>query len=342
VSPGDLNGHLSNMRERGLIDDAGNPDFYELSWRGRSFIMLLHLLANPFGASDATALAKGFWELGQDVGLDAARLDDQFDMLVATLESRVRAMEAARGSDDTDHVRGCLVEAKRDRAIGLELLNVAQAQEDRGMWRLRQQQRMHTTIASTGTVSGQLEAHYRRLIRRDLITSGLVSVGDMLAWIQSASLEDLTDAVTPCLIAAPAEPLAEVSAEGLVQSILALADVSPDVAATRPPAPVPTPALSAEDVADQGLLAMLKLDARLRRQVREQGPTSLAGWVDRETWDEAVLHFLVASDPILETGNDAVRFVADPQADYDRNLKGGAVALVTRARLSAEEETDAG
>ena len=99
------------------------------------------------------------------VDLDLEQQDVQFEMLVAALDGRVRAMHGGLLLDDTQQVRTLLTEARRDRTVGLELLGLMDAQDHAGAWRLRRERRMHEAIAHIGTVSSRLETHYRRLIR---------------------------------------------------------------------------------------------------------------------------------------------------------------------------------
>ncbi|MBK8129469.1 MAG: hypothetical protein IPK53_11425 [bacterium] len=154
---------------------------YSLSIHGRMLITLLQLLAQPWQEGDVTAFAAHLYEAADSLGVRQDLLNAQFELVLTTLEERARQLETMLESEDTQLVRARLGQSEQDVKIARKALELRQ-QKAVPAEAYEAVQRLHTAISNLSNLAARLNQRYQKLLARDLLAQGGVTLGDILAW----------------------------------------------------------------------------------------------------------------------------------------------------------------
>jgi len=334
ISPDALSPTLNVLRSSGWLRENDDERHYSLSDQGRILIILLQLLAQPWQEGDVSSIAMHLYGAAEDLGLRHDLLSAQFETVLSTLEERARKIETALSAEDTRIVSGRLHESRRDVQIAHKALELRQrgaiAPDD-----YAQSQRMHQALSKISEYTARLDVRYQKLLARDLLAQGLVTLGDIHEWARHASLEELAESILPHL-QLPFLSIWAIPEFALVDSALEVAGKVARSAKTHPPHPVPLESLPPPTTIDEIKQKLHRKQEELRIHLRTVDPLPLSEWVDQKNWDEAVIHFISSLDPELHQSSIPVYLQLDSQGNLDLDLKHAAEA-VTVGRLSLEE-----
>lgn len=309
---------LGLLRRAGWLV-SGVDDFrYTLTPHGRILIVLMQLLAQPWEDDDVTAFAAQLYEAAEGLDIQQDLLAAQFDIVLSTLEDRVRQTERAYGSENTDVVRSRLQGSTRDVKIAKKALQLRQ-QGAVGSDDYNQIQRVHTAISQLSAASAQLNTRYQKLVARDLLAQGGVTFGDILAWARDAELDELAGVMEPH-VQLPYRALWSASESVIVDAGLEVAGQTVTQRSTRVPEPAPLADPPSTARLDDVKQRMYRTQEELRRRLRETDPLPLAQWVDESDWGDAVVHFLAALDPELARSEDPVYVELHSRGELDCNV----------------------
>ncbi len=322
---------LNTLRQAGWLRGNEDDRHYTLTEQGRILIILLQFLAQPWQEGDVTAFATQLYGAADALGLRHDLLAAQFETVLATLEERARKVEEALDAEDTKTVSNRLRESNRDVRIARKALELKQqgatAQDD-----FDQAQRMHAAISRLTEATARLDIRFQKLLARDLLAQGLVTLGDILEWVREASTEECAKTILP-FVKLPFLSIWAVSEFALVESACDVAGRAPSVGKARPPAPVPLGVPPNETAIDQIKQRIYREQEVLRTRLHDNDPLPLPEWVDEEAWQDAVMHFVAALDPELRHAASPVYARLDSEGKLDETLQGAAES-VTAGSLS--------
>ena len=337
VSPEALSPTLNVLRAAGWLRENEDERHYVLSDQGRILIIFLQLLAQPWQEGDVSSIATHLYGAAEELGLRRDLLSAQFETVLSTLEERARKIESALNAEDTRIVSDRLRESKRDVQIARKALELRQrgatAPDD-----YAQSQRMHQALSKISEYTARLDVRYQKLLARDLLAQGLVTLGDIHEWARQASLEELAESILPFL-QFPFLSIWSTPDYAMIDSALALAGSLGRAVKTRPPHPVPLESLPPPTALDEIKQRLHRKQKELRIYLHEIDPLPLSDWVDQEGWDEAVIRFISSLDSELHQSSAPVYLQLDQEGKLDLNLKHAAES-VTVGRLSLEELTN--
>lgn len=323
---------LGLFRRDGWFRDDGDERHYALNFRGRILASTLQVLAQPFTEGDASPLATGIYLLADEMGARPELLGGLFDAAVASLEDSAREMEALFESEDAALVAARLRASKRDQKMAAQALDLRE-QGAVTNDQVEQVQRMHKAIVHVAEATHHLNKRQQELIARDLLARDLVTLSDIVAWAQQATLEELANAVVGNMHL-PINPVWAGTERQLIESSIEVSGREPTAPRARVPKPLPVALGDIGQEISEARRQLLRAQIELRAQLADSDPLRLPDWVDRPTWDSSVLRFLAGTDPDLSKDPaDPVHLTADPHGRLATELH-GAVAAVTEARLS--------
>lgn len=333
VSSDALSQTLTILRSAGWLRANEDDRHYALTEQGRILIILLQLLAQPWEEGDITAFATQLYGAADSLGVRRDLLRAQFETVLSTLEERARKVDAALTAEDSQIVSRHLRDSKRDVQIAHKALELRQrgaaAEED-----YEQAQRMHMAISQLSNGTAQLDIRFQKLIARDLLAQGLVTLGDILQWARQATLEEATQALLPFLNL-PFLSIWSVPENALIESANALAGKTAPTKKNRPSGPVPLGTPPPTTSLDEIKQRIYREQAELRTKLGQNDPVPLSEWVDREEWADAVMRYVAALDPELRHARIPVYLHLNLEGQLDLNLR-GAAETVTLGSLSLE------
>jgi hypothetical protein len=330
LSAADLTYQLGVLRSSGWLTEGESIRRYTLTMRGRILIGFLQFVAQPWTSHDLTGVSALQYEMADRLGMRPDLVRAQFETTLSVLEERIHEIDSARASENTEAVGNLVRSSKHDVKIARDALK----QYERSNGALRaygHAQRMHAAISRLSRGTAEISSHYKDLVTRDLLSEGMVTLGDMLDWLRSANLAEVADALHDHLWL-PFESIWAVQEAAILDSGLALANQLAPLIHGSLPDPV---AFAAYDPTPVNESARGKIEAaqRLLRERLALAPEQrLADWVDEPTWDAAVLHFEAVLDPLLSEAVVPVVMTMDPDGHLDDGLS-GVVALVSAAML---------
>jgi hypothetical protein len=277
---------------------------YVLTPHGRLLLVLLQMLAQPWQEGDVTAVAAQLYEAGEGLELRRDLLSAQYESLLSALEEQVRQIESTQEAEDTTLVASRLAESRRNVKIAHKALELRQkgavTPDD-----YDQVQRMHGAISRLSITSPRLEARYKKLLMRDLLAQGLVTLGDIMVWAREAELEELATSIRPYM-KLPYLPLWATPEAALLDAGVELSGKTAKARRHHPPEPVPITSLPATAELDEIKQLVYRKQAELRSRLQTQDPLALSEWVAQAEWTLAVTHFAAALDPQLRQTEPSV------------------------------------
>jgi hypothetical protein len=326
---------LGLLRSTGWLADGYDARRYGLSPQGRILIAFLQFLAQPWAEGDDTAVSAQLYDTAEQLGIRQDLLAAQFSSVLSALEDRARQMGEAQNSEDTEVVARLLSYSRRDMKLAhraLELREKGATQPEA----YGQVQRMHNLISRLMGLAGQLDTRYQRLLARDLLAQGAVTLGDIMAWARSAEQIELAGSLLPYLH----PPFRQVWAypeTALLDTGAELAGRPPrSIARMRPPEPVELYDFQAMADIDEIKQRLYRTQAAIRQHLINVDPLPLVNWVDQADWETAVVHFAAALDPELRHATEPVYLHLDSEGKQVE-AESSVVALVTIGNLSRSD-----
>lgn len=332
TEPEAIAGTLGLLRSSGWLADDRDVRRYSLSAHGRILITFLQFLAQPWAEGDETTVSAELYDTAEKLGLRQDLLAAQFANVLSSLEEHARQMDTALTSESVDIVSKVLQYSRQDMRLAHRALELrekgATLPEAYG-----QVQRMHGLISHMMNLAGQLETRYKRLLTRDLLAQGAVTLGDIMAWARAASDAELAESLQPHIHV----PLKQVWAFPETAILDAGADLAgrPPRAATRtrPPAPVAHDSFQSMPDIDDIKQQLFRAQALLLEHLHLTDPLPLDRWVDQAVWETAVVHFAAALDPELRRASEPVYLTLDAEGKQVKS-ESAAIVAVTQGELS--------
>lgn len=309
---------LSLLRRAGWLVSGVDDRRYSLSIHGRMLITLLQLLAQPWQEGDVTAFATHLYEAADSLGMRQDLLHAQFELVLTTLEERARQLETILESEDTQLVRARLGQSEQDVKIARKAMELRQ-QKAVAAEAYEAVQRLHTAISNLSNLAARLNQRYQKLLARDLLAQGGVTLGDILAWAREADEDEIAAALNPFLLL-PYLPLWSLPEMALLDASVEIDGRLPMPDHAPVPQPQPIPELPPTVDLDEIKQLLYQKQALLRQHLREQDPLPLPQWVDETDWQTAVVHFAAALDPALMEMETAVYLHLDEQGALETDV----------------------
>lgn len=309
---------LSLLRRAGWLVSGMDDRRYNLSAPGRMLITLLQLLAQPWQEGDVTAFAAHLYEAADSLGVRQDLLNAQFELVQTTLEERARQLETILESEDTQLVRTRLGQSAQDVKIARKALELRQ-QKAVAAEAYEAVQRLHTAISRLSNLAARLNQRYQKLLARDLLAQGGVTLGDILTWAREADENDIAAALNPFLLL-PYLPLWSLPEMALLDASVEIDGRLPTPYHVPVPQPQPIPELPPTVDLDEIKQLLYQKQALLRQRLHEQDPLPLPQWVDEMDWQTAVVHFAAALDPALMEMETAVYLHLDEQGALETDV----------------------
>ena len=325
---------LSLFRRDGWLRDNGDNGHYSLSFRGRILASTLQVLAQPYSEDDASPLATGIFMLADEMGARPELLGGLFDAAVASLEDSAREMEALIEFEDSTLIAARLRAAKRDQRMAGQALNLRE-QGAVTNDQVEQVQRMHKAIVHVSEATHRLNKRQQELIARDLLARDLVTLSDIVAWAQQASIDDLAGSLAGNALL-PFLPIWAGTERQIIESSIEISGKEPAPPRGKVPKPLPVTSADISLEMSEARRQLYRAQADLRTYLVGRATLRLPDWVDQPQWDEAILRFMAATDPDLsKDAGDPVYLAVEPTGQLATDLT-GAVAAVTEAQISRQ------
>lgn len=325
---------LSRLREAGWLVSGEDDRRYSLTAEGHLLIVLLQMLAQPWAEDDISAVAVRVYEAAEALGVGAELLRAQFDQVLSILEQQALEIEQAIEAEDTALVESRLHQSKQNVQMAEKALELrkrgATSPDD-----YEQVQRMHRIISSFSQASPRLENRYKKLLARDLLAQGAVTLGDILAWAQEAEDKELGQTLWPHL-KWPYLPLWDIPEVALLDAAYELEGKTRSD--RRLPLPMPTPLteLPASATLDEIKQQLYRTQEQLRQHLKKrEDPLPLSKWVAQDVWEKAVAHFVAALDPQLRNSSEPVYLQLETNGYLEETLE-QIVHKVTQGQLSLQ------
>ena len=200
--------------------------------------------------------------------------------------------------------------------------------------------RMHQALSTLTALSGQLEQLHLSLLERDLLTSGQVTLGDIQTWASQTADFACASMIAPHVQGTIPQPWF-LSEGKLVAAEQDIAGRQGTLTYQKTPPAQRFRTLPAQDVPDPHHYRLYALQGQLRQLLHgTQEDLSLSTWVSHPEWCEALLHMIVALDPLLRRGNEPV-FLQLNSSGHVVTLEEGAAQQVSEGVLSLKESSHA-
>ena len=321
---------LSLLRRAGWLVSGVDDRRYSLSAPGRMLITLLQLLAQPWQEGDVTAFAAHLYEAADSLGMRQDLLHAQFELVLTTLEERARQLETILESEDAQLVRARLGQSEQDVKIARKALELRQ-QKAVAAEAYEAVQRLHTAISRLSNLAARLNQRYQKLLARDLLAQGGVTLGDILAWAREAEEDEIATTLCPFLLL-PYLPLWSLPEMAMLDASVEIDGRPPTSYHAPVPQPQPIPELPPTVDLDEIKQLLYQKQALLRYRLEEQDPLPLPQWVDEADWQTAVVHFAAALDPALMEMETAVYLHLDEQGALETDV--AVIQAISKGLLS--------
>lgn len=325
---------LSRLREAGWLVSGEDDRRYSLTAEGHLLIVLLQMLAQPWAEDDISAVAVRVYEAAEALGVGAELLRAQFDQVLSILEQQALEIEQTIEAEDTALVESRLQQSKRnvqmaEKALVLRKRGAASSDD------YEQVQRMHRIISSFSQVSPRLENRYKKLLARDLLAQGAVTLGDILAWAQETEDKELGQTLWPYL-RWPYLPLWDIPEVALLDAAYELEGKTRSDRKLPLPTPTPLTELPASATLDEIKQQLYRTQEQLRQHLKKyEDPLPLPKWVIQDVWEKAVAHFVAALDPQLRNSSEPVYLQLEAKGYLEETLE-QIVYKVTQGQLSLQ------
>jgi hypothetical protein len=207
-----------------------------------------------------------------------------------------------------------------------------------------QVQRMHRAILHVSEAAHRLNRRQQELIARDLLAHDLVTLGDIMAWAQQTSINDMAAALAGHA-RLPFRLLYGGTERQIIESSIEVSGKEPTSGKIQLPTPLPVEKVNINSELSESRRPLHRAQAELRQALSENDPIFLPAWVDCEEWAAAITHFVAATDPNLDRGSDPIFFVAEPAGKLSAGAKGAmrlvSEGLITRDPGHLEQEAEA-
>lgn len=161
-----------------------------------------------------------------------------------------------------------------------------------------QAQRMHDLLSTLLNLSGKLDVRYQELVTRDLLAEGGVTLGDIMEWARGATDAEMAETILP-FMRHPYLPIWSLPERAMIDGVQTL--LGQVMRRRRTTLPKPAPFAPEPPAADISAIKqrIYRFQDLLQTHLGENDPLPLVEWVDQDTWDEAVVHFVAALDRAL-------------------------------------------
>jgi DNA-binding transcriptional ArsR family regulator len=328
--------HLSQLRDGGWFVE-GDEKRYLLTPYARICLFALRIVAQPWDEALSSAVVTQLYEAAAATELGLGN-DFQFSLVVSTMENSLERLQHALRLETSEVVKKRLLEAQitlpqAKRALELReqgVSNISNAED------YRQMDRVHRVISGLQTIMSRLETHYLQLLKRELLASGQVTLGDIKSWSREAGDEDRSSAIYP-FMRVSAAPYIGIATARLPQSEQEISGRIHTKSLTKLPVPIDYETGPQTRIADEHLQLLITRVLELREKIDEENEINFGDWIQHDNWQEAAIRWIAALSPFLSRHGLILNLM--PTAELiSRN--DGAVSLVSDGNIKRKDVAD--